>query len=362
MAPLPCSPVSHSAASTSRDTTDDDSDESLTTTPRPGPSDPSQRSEGQLSKPSIPVSGQPATAAAPTSSKRDTPYDTQTEGHPRSPFTYAGRPSSDSRKSVSFTSNTSLPKPGPQGSYYGMSASSKRMHFPAVSPHRVAGNGEIGGGGESSADESTAIMRRNRQGQSYGGTAQDDGGEHATDGAADGEYVGLPKKRRGPPKRTRSGGAGVGGESAAQNEEGGEAEKEQDSWWRRLADKYGSVELENKGSVARDHLALGMLSPPPIHPSIWAPSNTDRANLPRLAPHLPLLRLHWRRRYAAVPPQHIPSAQPTRRCIFVASIFAIRSATIITRAAHRSRRRLRLRHAQATTRGQASRSDLLGSL
>ncbi|KAL8778639.1 MAG: hypothetical protein Q9213_007329 [Squamulea squamosa] len=48
-----------------------------------------------------------------------------------------------------------------------------------------------------------------------------------------------------PPARRKS------GQSAAEAKD-----NESEGWWKDLVDKYGTVELDNKGSVARDHLAL----------------------------------------------------------------------------------------------------------
>lgn len=215
MAPLPCSPVSNSTGTESQSfPTSEDSDDSLTT-PRAGPADPAQRTHANLSRPSLPpplstspqsvralasgsgsggkpdspssnkvpalVSSSPRdrgttrATVSPTSLKRDTQFDTQTEGHPRNPYTYGTSPRKPStvftseRPSVSFSPHTSFPKPERKGSY-GSAAMAKRT--PNASPHTAIRR--TSDEAESSADESTAIFRRTQSGRSYGAAGVDD--------------------------------------------------------------------------------------------------------------------------------------------------------------------------------------------
>lgn len=94
------------------------------------------------------------------------------------------------------------------------------------------------------------------------------------------------------------------------------------SWTKETFRKFQSLELENKGSVARDHLALGMshISRPhsamcirtaELHVSgetnwpttlTFFSSFTSRAHLSSMATNLPGVCIHWRRRDAAIPP------------------------------------------------------------
>lgn len=67
---------------------------------------------------------------------------------------------------------------------------------------------------------------------------------------------------------TQSGGHGLG--IGVEHGNGVVGNKEEQAWWKAKLAKFGSIELENKGSVARDHLALGTQSPLTVLLNLWA--------------------------------------------------------------------------------------------
>lgn len=133
-------------------------------------------------------------------------------------------------------------------------------------------------------------------------------------------------KGRAPPAGA---GVGPGNGHGQENSHVAAGGKEEQAWWKAKMASFGSIELENKGSVARDHLALGRQAPNhwrkgrdgghlrvttmTVGANCLRLPSTCRADIPRMAADVTRLRVHRGRHHPALPAQHVHRGQPVRQ-------------------------------------------------
>lgn len=110
--------------------------------------------------------------------------------------------------------------------------------------------------------------------------------------------------------------AGSSNQKPQTNQPEPEDEEPHRSWLGRLVDRFGALELENKGSVARDHLALGRITLSflflqffIIYLGISSLTAATRTNIPSMDAHLSGICLNRHRRHPTIPIKQ-------RHCVF----------------------------------------------
>jgi len=161
-------------------------------------------------------------------------------------------------------------------------------------------------GTESSADEQTSIMTRRQSRQNGANSMNYQTTTPRLHNAHD--NAGLRSKPSTSSIR-RSG--RVHSTGRRQREEEEHSLDETEGWWARLLSDYGSIELENKGSVARDHLALGIYSRLSTCLLLHEPLSHQfltihfyRTYISRMAAHFSSICFDWHSNYPALPSQY----------------------------------------------------------